>query len=59
MLVFRRVMATFVHVLQEAHPINTQAVHFPENFCNTKLLQSLDNMLFYQVIAKYMAQYVH
>jgi len=53
------VLRTFVRVLQGAHPINTDAVHFPENFCNTKLLRSLDNMLSYQVIAKYMAQNVH
>jgi hypothetical protein len=46
-------------MLQEAHPINTEAVHFPENFCNTKQLQSLDNTLSCQVIAKHMAQYVH
>ena len=52
-------MATFVHVLQGAHPINIEAVHFPDNFCNTKLLRSLDNMLSYQVIAKHSAQYVH
>jgi len=57
--VFHHVMATFVHVLQEAYPINTHAVHFPENFCNTKLLRSLDNMLSYQVIAKHGAQYIH
>jgi hypothetical protein len=32
----RHVTATFVLVLQEAHPLNTETIYFPEHFCNTE-----------------------
>jgi hypothetical protein len=28
---------TFILVLQETHPLNTEVIHFPENFCKTVL----------------------
>lgn len=32
-----RHVATFILVLQEARPLNTEVIHFPENFCKTEL----------------------
>lgn len=32
-----RHVATFILVLQEAHPLNTEVIHFSENFCKTEL----------------------
>jgi hypothetical protein len=36
--VLSHVVAMFIFVLQEEHPLNVAVVHFAENSCNTKLL---------------------
>ena len=32
-----RHIVTFILVLEEAHPLNTEVIHFPENFCKIEL----------------------
>jgi hypothetical protein len=36
--VLHSIVATFVSLLQEAHPQNTVVIHFIENSCNMKVL---------------------
>ena len=45
------VVATFVLVLQEAHPQGTEVVYFPESFWNTELLHAPQYQWSNQVIA--------